>query len=362
MKYRIEKGKRPAYLQLYTQIRDDIIAENYAYGAKLPSKRALAEEVGISTVTVEHAYALLCEEGYAEARERSGFIVIFRRADEFAAPTVRATEYPTERTERDHPDFPLSVLSKTMRSVLTAHGDLLLEKSENRGSTALREAIRRYLARNRGIRVDVEQIVIGAGSEYLYWLIIELLGRSRIYAIEAPSYKQIEQVYRAAEINYESLPLTRSGIDIAALAASSAEVLHTTPYRSYPSGVTASASKRHAYIRWAEQGDRFIIEDDFESEFSVFSKPTETLFALSGSERVIYLNTFSKTISPSLRIGYMVLPKHLAPLFEEKLGFYSCTVPTFMQYVLAELINNGDFERHINRVRRSMRRGMEEKK
>ena len=206
------------------------------------------------------------------------------------------------------------------------------------------------------MQVSPEQIIIGSGSEYLYRLIVELLGRDRIYAIESPSYRQIEQVYRATEIKYESLPLTNSGIDSSALTASNADVLHTTPYRSYPSGVTATASKRHEYIRWAEQRSRYIIEDDFESEFSVSTKPTETLFALSGSDNVIYLNTFSKTISPSLRIGYMILPQHLVGVFDRKLGFYSCTVPTFMQYVLAELINNGDFERHINRVRRHIRK------
>ena len=150
----------------------------------------------------------------------------------------------------------------------------------------------------------------------------------------------------------------RDYADSAALAATKASVLHTTPYRSYPSGVTATASKRHEYISWAKGEDRYIIEDDYESEFSVSTKPTETLFALSHSHNVIYLNTFSKTISPSLRIGYMVLPDHLVRAFEEKLGFYSCTVPTFMQYVLTELINNGDFERHINRVRRKKRKGL----
>lgn len=359
MKYTLLKGhKDPVYLQLYRQVRKDILDQIYPYNSKLPSKRLLAEELGISTVTVAHAYELLCDEGYVEARERSGFAVIFRKADGFAA----ANEHPTDPTpahpEQDPPDFPLSVLSKTMRRVLSDRGELLLEKSPNRGCLGLREAIRRYLAQNRGILADADQIVIGSGSEYLYGLIVELLGRQRIYAIERPSYKKIEQVYRATEICYETLPLTASGIDSKALAETKAHVLHTTPYRSYPSGVTATASKRHEYIRWSAQNDRYIVEDDFESEFSVSTKPTETLFALSGYDNVIYLNTFSKTISPSLRVGYMVLPKHLVDDFDRKLGFYSCTVPTFMQYVLTELINNGDFERHINRVRRKKRKGM----
>lgn len=357
MKYCIDPDKRPVYLQLYSRLRDDIVKGIYPFGSKLPSKRSLAEETGVSTITVEHAYALLCDEGYAEARERSGYIVTFRRDSGFAAAgkTVRSY-HARQNTEPEYPEFPLSVLSKTMRKVLTEHGDLLLEKSPNAGCVELREAIRAYLARNRGMDVQTAQIVIGSGSEYLYGRIVELLGREKIYAIEYPSYKKIEQVYRAAAVRYESLPLTSDGIDSGSLGATCADVLHTTPYRSYPSGVTAAASKRHEYVHWAETDGRYIIEDDFESEFSVFAKPSETLFALSDRDNVIYLNTFSRTISPSLRIGYMVLPEHLAEVYEEKLGFYSCTVPTFMQYVLTELIGNGDFERHINRVRRKMRK------
>ncbi len=356
MKYRIDKEKRPVYLQLYKQIREDIIAENYPYNTKLPSKRNLAMETGVSTITVEHAYALLCEEGYVESRERSGFVVIFKKTDGFATSSAPYTVSPLHHNEHAYPDFPISVLSKTMRKVLAEHRNSLLDKAPNQGCIELREAIRHYLSRNRGIQVSVEQIVIGSGSEYLYGLIIELLGRNLIYAIESPSYKKIEQVYRATEIVYDSLPLTNAGIDSKALSNTKASVLHTTPYRSYPSGVTATASKRHEYVHWSEQDRRYIIEDDFESEFSISTKPTETLFAISDHDNVIYLNTFSKTISSSIRIGYMVLPIHLVAQFERKLGFYSCTVPTFMQYVLTELINNGDFERHINRVRRKKRK------
>ncbi len=353
----IDHEKRPLYLQLYSQIRDDIVSGAYAYNSKLPSKRELAQESGVSTITVEHAYALLCDEGYAEGRARSGYVVTFRKSDGFASSAKAENSYHSAyHTEHSSHDFPFSVLSKTMRKVLTERGDILLEKSPNLGCSELRVAIKNYLARNRGIAVAEEQIVIGSGSEYLYGLIVELLGRERTFAIEYPSYKKIEQVYRATEIKYERLPLTQTGIDSRALRETEAEILHTTPYRSYPSGVTATASKRHEYVSWAGERDRYIIEDDFESEFSVSTKPTETLFSLSKKDNVIYLNTFSKTISPSLRIGYMVLPKHLVELYGEKLGFYSCTVPTFMQYVLTELINNGNFERHINRVRRQIRK------
>ena len=357
MKYVIDKEKRPVYLQLYNQIREDIVNDILRFDSKLPSIRALAEELGISTVTVEHAYALLSDEGYVESRERSGYVVSFRKADGFASTAKTTHKYhPATETKHAYPDFPLSVLSKTMRRVLTEHGDLLLEKSPNNGCAELREAIRQYLTRNRGISVDTEQIIIGSGSEYLYEHIIMMLGRSHTYGIESPSYKKIEEIYHASEVSYELLPLSHDGIDSVSLSKTTASVIHTTPYRSFPTGVSATASKLHEYVRWANQKNRYIIEDDFESEFSVSTKPTDTLFALSNNDNVIYLNTFSKTISPSLRIGYMVLPKHLVKTYEEKLGFYSCTVPTFMQYVLTELIDNGDFERHINRVRRYLRK------
>ncbi|MBO7293308.1 MAG: PLP-dependent aminotransferase family protein [Clostridia bacterium] len=357
MKYKIDKDCRPFYLQIYRQIKEDIIGGNYPYDTRLPSKRLLADETGTSTVTVEHAYALLSDEGYVEPRERSGYFVIFRNSDGFARSSeaaVRSTEGMPAR-HASHA-FPFSVLAKTMRGVISDLGERILERSENKGCLRLRRAIGRYLAKNRGISVDTEQIVIGSGAEYLYGLMIELLGRGRIFGIEAPSYQKIEQIYRAYGASYDMLPLSGDGIDSAALAATAASVLHTTPYRSYPTGVSASASKRHEYIRWASATGRYIIEDDYESEFSVSTKPEDTLFSLSEGDNVIYLNTFSMTVSPAMRVGYTVLPRHLVGEFDERLGFYSCTVPTFEQYVIARLIENGDFERHINRVRRHKRK------
>ncbi len=357
MRYTVDKSRRPVYLQIYRQIREDIIDGIYPFGTKLPSMRLLCDELAVSTVTVDHAYALLCDEGYVESRERSGFFVIFKKSDGFAAPAEARTPHSIAKPAfHTYPDFPFSILAKTMRKVLSEHADVLRERSPNAGCTELREAIRNYLIRNRGMHVDGEQIMIGSGAEYLYGLIITMLGRERIYGIESPSYKKIEQIYAAAEVRYELLPLSHDGIDSAALAKTNASIIHTTPYRSFPTGITASANKRHEYIRWSSKGGRFIIEDDFESEFSVSSKPEDTLYSLSEHDNVIYMNTFSKTVSPALRVGYMVLPKCLVSAFEEKLGFYSCTVPTFEQFVLAELINSGDFERHINRVRRSLRK------
>jgi len=367
MKYTIvQNGKKSAYLQLYEQLRADIVSGAYPFDTKAPSKRLLAEELGLSLATVEHAYRLLCEEGYIEPKQRSGYYVCFLPGDPFAAAAV-----PGQRRSLPSPahtsgaDLPFSALSRAMRSVLGSQAESILVKTPNSGCMELRSAISQYLARSRGISAQPEQIVIGSGAEYLYGLIVKMLGRGRIYGLEDPGYARIKEVYLAEGAKCEMLPLVRSGIDSLSLAASKASALHITPYRSFPSGVTASASKRHEYLRWAQQEGRFLIEDDFESEFSVAIKPEETLFALAEKypgAKVIYLNTFSKTISPALRVGYMVLPKNLLSLYENAVGFYSCTVPAFEQYVLAELISGGEFERHINRVRRRKRREQTEKK
>ncbi len=359
MKYTVERSVgTPAYLQLYKQVREDIVNQIYPYQSKLPSKRTVAEETGVSTVTVEHAYALLCDEGYIETRQRSGYFVIFRADDGFLSSSTDAQKpvFGASPAAQTAAEFPFSVLAKTMRTVISNGKNSILDRSPNAGRAELREAIQKYLARSRGISAHIEQIIIGSGSEYLYRLIIELLGRDKVYAVESPSYKKIEQVYRACDVPLEKLPLGHDGIDSAALRSCRADLLHVSPYRSYPSGVSATASKRHEYLRWAGQGTRYLLEDDFESEFSVSRKPEETLFSHSPKDNVIYMNTFSKTVSPSLRVGYTVLPQHLAERFHSKLGFYSCTVPTFIQLVLCQLISNGDFERHINRVRRAKRK------
>ena len=365
MKYIIdEKLAMPAYLQLYNQLRKDITAGVYAFGSKLPSKRIIATETSVSTITVEHAYDLLRDEGYIESKERSGYFVVFCSDDGFVPVSQNSldvfTQYSQNSVNAD--EFPFSVLAKTMRKVIGMMGEGILVRSPNSGCVELRKAIQIYLARSRGIMADIDQIIVGSGSEYLYNLIIDLLGRDLTYGIESPSYNKIEQVYSLSNVNIQKLPLSQNGIESSALRNCSADVLHISPYRSYPSGVTAPASKRHEYLKWAAKGERYIIEDDFESEFSVSRKSEETLFCHSAMDNVIYMNTFSKTISSSLRVGYMVLPKKLVKDYEERLGFYSCTVPTYIQIVLAELIANGDFERHINRVRRKKRKQLMQNK
>ncbi|MBE7002839.1 MAG: PLP-dependent aminotransferase family protein [Ruminococcaceae bacterium] len=356
MKYHIEKkGAQSAYLQLYLRLREDIVAGAYPHGSKMPSKRQLADDAGVSLVTVEHAYAILCDEGYLESRERSGYFVSYRAGDCFPGADAPEARAETSLRAVEH-EFPFSVLARTMRRVLSDYGEGLLVKSPNNGCAALRQAIADYLARSRGIRVKPAQVIIGSGAEYLYGLIVQLLGRERVYAVEDPSYEKIRRVYRANGVVCEALRLGADGIRTDELRRTGATVLHVTPFHSFPSGVTASAGKRAEYIRWAGERQGYIVEDDFDSEFTLSSKAEDTVFSLEPERSVIYVNTFSKTIAPSIRVGYMVLPPSLLDGFERAVGFYSCTVPLYEQYVLAELLRSGDFERHLNRIRRKRRR------
>ena len=354
------RQNKPAYLALYESLRDEIISGVRPFGSRLPSRRVLARDRGVSAVTAEHSIELLCEEGYAESRARSGCYVVYRESDGFTLPPVRAEHrLPPPPPSPGRNTFPFPTLAKVMRRVLSEYGEEIMVRPPHTGCTELREALCSYLARNRGIRVNADQIVIGAGAEYLYGLTVELLGNSRIYGIEAPSYQKIEQVYRSRGVQVDYCPLGKDGILSEALRNTRASVLHITPFRSFPSGVTATASKRREYLRWADDAGRFIVEDDYESEFSLLRKPEETLFAGAARQNVIYLNTFSRTVSPAFRVGYMVLPLALLPAFDQRVGFYSCTVPAFEQYVLAELIRGGEFERHINRIRRVERKASE---
>ena len=355
MKYRIEKHPgESAYLQLYKQLREDIVSGVLPPGSKLPSKRQLAEESGLSVITVEHALALLADEGYIQTRPRSGSYVCFG-GGRFAAVPRRASLADMSLAEGPPEDFPFSLWARTMRKVLADYDRRILVRSPNNGCAELREALAAYLSRSRGLRVSPEQIIIGAGAEYLYGLVVQLLGRERGYALEEPCYEKIRLVYERNGAHCEGLPMGPDGIESRALARSTAGVLHVTPFHSFPSGITASAAKRHAYVSWAKERNSIIVEDDYDAEFASPTRQIETIFSLD-PDRVIYLNTFSKLLTPSIRTGFMVLPEALRETYRARLGFYACTVPVFDQLVLAEFINAGHMERAINRRRRALRK------
>ena len=396
---------RKRYITIYEQVREDIIEKRYHKGAKLPSKRVMAERMGVSVITVEHAYELLSEEGYIQAREKSGYFVIFDDKDMYAPkPNYYGDVFQRMRAGlREKPlpeelsalgfdpdsgtakkimaaklqwqgsatggessskkaikslDFSYSIYAKTVRKVLSYYDSYVMEKSPFKGLMSFRKSICDYLGRSRHIQVEPEQIIVGAGAEYLYGLIVQAFGREVSYGIESPSYQKIAKVYEAGGAKLLMLPLVSDGIDSSALWSGNMKVLHITPYRSFPSGVTASASKRREYLKWSRQNDAYIVEDDFESEFTLSRKAEETLFSIDGEGRVIYVNTFTRTIGAFTRCAYMVLPGNLVDLFEKKCSFRDCPVPTLDQLVLTELIDSGDFERHINRVRRHNRQNL----
>ena len=357
--YDLSGGGQPKYYRLYTCIREDILRAELLPGQKLPSKRALAEHLHVSIATVSGAYEQLVDEGYLAAKPRSGYYVsaISRLPSGSAAqPRLRmlpADDAPAQ--EASGYGFRYSALTKLMREVIADCGTRLLEKPPHYGCAELRNAIAEYLLRYRGMLAQPECIVIGSGAEYLYGLVVQLLGRDRVYGLEDPGYEKVRQVYAANGAVCELLPMSDDGIHADALQRTDATVLHVTPFHSFPSLVTASAGKRLEYLRWAKERGGYIVEDDFDSEFSLGRKPLQTLYAMDGGQSVVYLNTFSKSLSPALRVGYMVLPDSLVGRFEKTLGFYTCPVPVLSQYVLAEFIARGSFERHLNRVRRRLR-------
>lgn len=342
-----------AYIRLYQRLRDEITRGAYKYGDRLPSKRVMAEETGNSVITIEHAYDILAEEGYIEAKEKRGYFVIFNDKDTFSVPHRDLPVSPPHH--HVSADFPFSVFSKTVRRVLSEYGDSLLEKSPSFGTYKLRQAVSEYLARSRDIFAPWENILIGAGAEYFYSLLVQVLGRDTLFGLENPSYEKIRKVYETNGAKCKMLKIGSDGILSKELEKTDANVLHITPFNSFPSGITATASKRREYLRWAKEQNAIIVEDDFDSEFSGLTKREDTVFSLSDSENVIYMNTFSKTIAPSIRMGYMVIPQKLMPLFTERAGFYSCTVSVLEQLIVAEFIESGDFERHLNRTRRKRR-------
>lgn len=280
-----EKGDRGhyIYLQLYEKLKREIVSGAYQHGSRLPSKRTLAEEMGISVIPVEHAYELLCEEGYVEARPRSGHFAVYR-ADDFISGRSEpdAGSAHVNRVHEANSDFPYTVLARTMRRVLLDYQEKLLIKSPNHGCPELRQAISRYLARSCGIEARPEQVIVGSGAEYLYGLVVQLLGNERVFGIENPSYEKIRRVYQAHGVRCDLLKLGYDGIRTAELERTEATVLHITPFHSFPSGVTASASKRMEYLRWAKRCGGFIVEDNFDAELTVSRKNEDTVFPFPG--------------------------------------------------------------------------------
>ena len=348
--------KEKKYTEIYKIIKGKIINGEYKAGEKLPSKRVTADKYGCSVITIETSYGMLADEGYVMPRERSGYFVCDIKGLFPEKTTVKKTQFEyldDLNTGEEKKDFEYSLWFKTIRKVLNEKGERLFVKSPNKGCAALRNAIADYLLRYRGMYAEPQRIVIGSGAEQLYEMVVKILGREKVYGIENPSYSRIEAVYASEGVTIKKMKMGVDGIESKELKTD-IDVLHVTPFCSYPTGVTTSITKRYEYLRWAT-GDKYIVEDDFNSEFFIPGQPVKTLYDLGNDQSVIYINTFSKSLSPSMRMGYMILPEKLMKIYDQKLGSFSCTVPVLDQYVLAEYIASGNFERHLNRVRRKGR-------
>ena len=344
----------PLYEALYRCIREDILSGSLTPGEQLPSKRALAENLRVSKITVEGAYQQLLAEGYIRSVEKVGYFV--EAVEHLARCPVEEQSCPAEEenhidlTENGPADFPFSVWSKLQREVMLDLGERLLQKLPNQGLWELRRAIADHLAQFRGMHVSAENILVGAGTDFLYNLLIQLLGRDKCYAVEEPGYGKIRRIYAAGGAACISAAMDAAGVIPEHLGQ--AQVLHISPSHHFPTGLVTPLSRRQALLNWAYEGERWIIEDDYDCEFRFKAHPMPTMQSLDRMERVIYMNTFSKTLAPSIRISYMVLPPALMVRFREQLGFYSCTVPSFEQYTLARFLGRGYFEKHINRMRK----------
>ena len=343
----------PLYEALYRCIRGDILSGALKANQKLPSKRTLCANLKVSKITVETAYSQLLAEGYIRSEEKVGYFV-----EAVARPTPQAVppaavpvpqEQLIDLTANGPVQFPFSVWSKLQREVTLDLGEQLLAPLHNRGLPELRQAIAEHVSQFRGMRVDPENMLIGAGTDFLYNLLVQLLGREKCYAVEEPGYGKIRRIYAAAGAKCVSAPMDHMGV----LPPDNAQVLHISPAHHFPTGLVTPLSRRQELLSWANaQPGRYIIEDDYDSEFRFSAHPMPTVQSLDGGKRVIYMNTFSKTLAPSIRISYMVLPRQLMKEFREKLGFYSCTVTSFQQYTLARFLQRGYFEKHLNRMRK----------
>lgn len=383
-----ERGNASRYDYLYRCIRHDIAHGNILPDEKLPSKRALARNLGVSVITVEAAYAQLIAEGYVRAEERRGYFACE------LSPVARGGRRDGARLRGDAgragvPEgnpmtpslasgsasgaaatalFPYQTWARVMRRTLTEESSATLaEAALAAGSPRLRQTIASYLREYRGMEVPAERIVIAAGSQTLYQLIVQLLGRERTFATECPGYPLLGRIYGAQNVHCASIPLSAGGIDIAALRESGASVAHVMPAHQFPTGIVMSAACRRDLLNWSRMDaarafssdgpcGRFIIEDDYDAEFRMSGRPIAPLASVDVAGRVIYLNSFTKSLGAAFRIAYMALPEDLAAQFELKLGFYSNTVSPLEQLALARFIEQGHYERHVNRLRTHVKR------
>lgn len=384
-----ERGDRGLCEYLYSSIKNQILQGILRADEKLPSKRSLASHLGISVITVQNAYGQLISEGYIYSIEKKGFFVtdiLLGKSDSVFGETgngnlwgqgmsvnsvsaadlvddsktlapvnsIGESDFFTDfrSNSTSYEKFPFSLWAHTMRKVLNSGDEKLLQRVGVKGIYELRRSIADYLREFRNMNVKPEQLVIGAGTESLYSMVVQLLGQGKVYAVENPGYHKVAGVFRMNGAGTKPVMIDSQGINPARLEKIKADVVHVSPAHHFPTGIVMPVRRRQELLAWADGApDRFIIEDDYDSEFRFNGKPLPTLQSADMGGRVIYINSFSKTLAPSFRMSYMVLPENLLPDFDEKFGFYSCPVSAFEQYTLSEFIRDGFYGKHIIRMK-----------
>ena len=345
-------SKTPLCEQLYTALKREMERGGIRPGERMPSKRELAAHLSVSTATVEAAYARLISEGLCESRPRSGIYALEQAQrvglTDGEKPPVR-WNFGTGAADAAH--FPYATWARLMREVLSEQSATLLLSGDPQGEPALRREIAGYLHRMRGIDAPPEAIVLGAGTEVLVSALVALIGRERLFAVEDPGYSRVRRILVVSGARIAPTPLSGGAIDVRELYRSGAGAAYVTPTHQFPTGEEMQPGQRAALLRWARETGGYILEDDYDSEFRLTGKPIPSLQSMDITQKVIYINTFTKSLSSTMRISYMVLPPELANRFLERLSFYSCTVSNFEQYALMRFINEGYFEKHINRMR-----------
>lgn len=359
----------PLYKQLYEEIKQAIITGKISVGTKLPSKRKLADFLAISQTTVELAYGQLVAEGYIEARDRKGY---YAQAIEELAYLDLPKEEPVQHEhfvyqydfnsgKIDTRSFPFPAWRKITKETMDEANHELLLSGHPQGDEELRQEIARYLFQSRGVVCDKEQIIVGSGTEQLLPLLIRLLDKKVVYGFENPGYPLTHSIFSHHDRKAIPISVEDDGINVGELEASEVEVAYVTPSHQFPSGSVLSAAKRAQLLNWAAaKPERFIIEDDYDSEFRYTSRPIPALQSMDLSGRVIYLSTFSKSLMPSLRLAYMVLPKHLLAAYQQTFKHYSSSVPRIDQQIIAEFMKEGHFSRHLNRMRKLYKKKLEQ--
>lgn len=358
-----QRNGKPLYEYLYDCLKRDILNGRLSAGTRLPSKRELAKDNGISIKTVMNAYDQLLVEGYIFSEEKKGYFVE-RHIEKTGENRRTLVEYPVFYQEKSwfadftssnmiYERFPFTLWRKTARDVLSEYDFELVRKAHFQGVRELREAIADYLYRVRGMPVSPECIIIGSGIEYLYSRLIKILPADAVYAVENPGYRKIPMIFKEHGVSWTYTEMDEHGIDLKSLRAGGADIVHVSPEHHYPLGTVMSVSRRQELLEWAaEKLERYIIEDDYDCEFRYHTRMIPALQSTDRNHRVIYMNSFSKTLAPAIRISYMVLPEKLMQRYLDNATFYSNTASSFEQYALAGFIRNGYFERHISRLKK----------